>query len=542
MCGITFLVSNEEIKEDMEKKIAELHNLIMYRGPDGTESFIYNKNFYFLFSRLIINGNNTEANQPMFYDNKILMCNGEIYNYKKLAEKYKIELVTGSDCEIIIKLLSYMTFENLLNELEGVFAIVIYDINEDIIYIARDPIGIRPLFYGSSTDNFMFSSEAKTLYNEYIDEYTIRQFPAGSYGILKNNIIYNMEISRYFNLFDKKYNRMLKELSYKGTMNILEKNIKHAVKVRCLVTDMPVGALLSGGIDSSIIALLAKKYLPDLKTFSIGMSSGTDLVPAKIASEAINTNHTEIIFTFEEAIEELENLIRILETHDITTIRASLPMYLLCKYIKNNTDIKVVLSGEGPDEELAGYFYNHLAPSSEDIFEDAIRRVSELPEYDVLRSDRASASNSLEIRVPFLCKHVVRTALNSNPDFRNPKLNDNIEKKILRDIFRNYEVFDKEKWEKVINRPKEAFSDGVGHEWKQKLREYINSKVTDEEFLEKKDLYKTPNKEAYFYRKIYNKYYNTLLVRKYWLPTWGDHGGDPSATVLSVYSDRMKKE
>lgn len=560
MCGIFFYYGNKIILTNEELVTAFM--LIKNRGPDETIN-LHNieGQINFGFHRLRINGLDSASGQPMKMKNVVLICNGEIYNYKELAERHKITLTTHSDCEIIIHLYKRIGFINMLNELEGVFAMVLYDTLDKNFYVARDPVGIRPLFYAKLLDSneYIFASEAKCLFTSFVDTATIKQFNASSY-LRINTKVKNDElfINKYINLFEE-VNPLY---TYDTTMNKLKKLVNRAVDVRCNISDRPVGALLSGGIDSSIVAMIAKTKIKDLKTFSIGLAGGSDLIPAKIASEAIGSNHTEVIFTIEEGLAALYEVIRILETPDITTIRASLPMYLLSKYIKENTDIVVVLSGEGPDEVFAGYLYNHSAPSSYKLQLDAEMRIKQLPYYDVLRADRTTAANSLEVRVPFLCKNIVKHAMTTNPDYRNPnfKLNMNgdvgIEKKLLRNCFSNLTEFIPEasdeqcdKWKYIINRPKEAFSDGVGYEWKLALKELAEREISDDEFAKRTELYTimTPeNKEAFLYRKIYESFYNrpfnSPLVDHYWLPSWSDHGGDPSATVLKIHSSKHLTE
>ena len=564
MCGIFFYYGNYYLTSE---ELFKAFMLIKYRGPDETKEVHnigdkYGKINYG-FHRLSINGLDKESGQPMNFADCSLMCNGEIYNFKELAVEYGIELKTHSDCEIIIHLYKKIGFINMLNKLEGVFSIVLYDFIKERTYIARDPVGIRPLFYGKvlNKDEYIFASEAKCLFTSFMDTTTIKQFPASSYLIFntKDMVHSPFRFKLYCDLYINTQNSaIIPKLSYGQTINELRRLVNRAVDIRCNITDRPVGALLSGGIDSSIISMIAKTKIPSLRTFSIGLATGTDLLPAKLAAEAIGSNHTEVIFTVEEALASIEEVIRILETPDITTIRASTPMYLLSKYIKENTDIVVVLSGEGPDEVFAGYLYNHSAPSSMELQKDAEKRIKELPFYDVLRADRSTAAHSLEVRVPFLCKNIVNLSMHTDPEYRDPKskYNKGIEKKMMRIGFSDIKEYlpksneeQCNKWKYIINRPKEAFSDGVGYEWKQSLKNLAESLISDEEYAKRNELYSimTPeNKEAFLYRKIYEKYYsrpyNCPLVKQFWLPTWGDHGGDPSATVLNIHSSKHGRE
>ena len=551
MCGIFFYYGIKYIKS---KILLDSFYKISYRGPDDTVE-LYNiiNNINFGFHRLSINGLDKESGQPLINNNIYCICNGEIYNYAKLAKEFNITLKTNSDCEIIIHLYNILGFHAVVKRLEGVFSLVLYDADLNNTFIARDPVGIRPLFFGTiknSSNEYIFASEAKCLYNELINLNSIIQCKPGAYYCINSAGDLSAPI-KYINLYNKNY-----RLSYTDFQYELKKRIEHSIDVRSNISDRPVGALLSGGIDSSIVAMVSLSKLKKLRTFSIGLEGGGDLIPARMAAEAIGSFHTEVIFTIEEGLAAIDEIIRILETPDITTIRASLPMYLLSKYIKNNTDITVVLSGEGPDEVLGGYLYNHNAPNSFEFQNDAIMRIKELPYYDVLRSDRSTASNSLEVRVPLLCKNIVKLAMGTNPDYRNPnsEYNKNIEKYVLRTAFSDLKEYipdateeQVKKWNVIINRPKEAFSDGVGYDWKLSLKNLADKFVSDDDFLNRLNIYPvmTPeNKEAFMYRVIYEKYYSRPsgipLVYKYWLPTWSKHGGDPSATVLDIHSKRTK--
>lgn len=551
MCGIFFYYGIKYIKS---KILLDSFYKISYRGPDDTVE-LYNiiNNINFGFHRLSINGLDKESGQPLINNNIYCICNGEIYNYAILAKEFNITLKTNSDCEIIIHLYNILGFHAMVKRLEGVFSLVLYDAELNNTFIARDPVGIRPLFFGTiknSSNEYIFASEAKCLYNELINLNSIIQCKPGAYYCINSAGDLSAPI-KYINLYNKNY-----RLSYTDFQYELKKRIEHSIDVRSNISDRPVGALLSGGIDSSIVAMVSLSKLKKLRTFSIGLEGGGDLIPARMAAEAIGSFHTEVIFTIEEGLAAIDEIIRILETPDITTIRASLPMYLLSKYIKNNTDITVVLSGEGPDEVLGGYLYNHNAPNSFEFQNDAIMRIKELPYYDVLRSDRSTASNSLEVRVPLLCKNIVKLAMGTNPDYRNPnsEYNKNIEKYVLRTAFSDLKEYipdateeQVKKWNVIINRPKEAFSDGVGYDWKLSLKNLADKFVSDDDFLNRLNIYPvmTPeNKEAFMYRVIYEKYYSRPsgipLVYKYWLPTWSKHGGDPSATVLDIHSKRTK--
>ena len=531
MCGILGHISTTPITPTELERLKLGFSYIENRGPDE-EATCAPDNLFLGFHRLSINGQDMADGQPLLYDDCIIICNGEIYNSAELVKKYNLNVYTKSDCECIPALYRKFGFKIAMQLLEGVFALALYDVRNSVLFLARDPVGIRPLFINVAEFSVTFASEAKAILDG-----TVSQFCPGTYSIIsthKSEI--NMINMRYIDLF----NDIAFDHTYEQACSRINELLTHAVATRCANSDRPVGAFLSGGIDSSIIAMLAKKCLPDLRTFSIGLQDSKDLVYARIASEAINSIHTEVVYTIEEGLAVIPELCRILETSDITTIRASIPMYLLSKYIKENTDIIVLLSGEGADEVFSGYLYNHFAPSSFDLRMDAEIRIVQLPWYDVLRADRTTAANGLEIRVPFLCKNVVRYAFSINSDFHNPRIN-KIEKKILRDIY-DIIIDNNErncKWQTIISRPKEAFSDGVGYSWKKSISDLAEGIITDEELANQKWCCPEPKtKEALLYRKYYESYYpGTHYVPMYWMPSWADHGNDPSATVLSIHKE-----
>ena len=531
MCGILGHLSNAPLTEDKLAQLRCQFALLTNRGPDD-ESSCFTDNLFFGFHRLNINGQDMDDGQPFMLEDCITMCNGEIYNHAVLAEQHNLTITTKSDCECIPLLYARYGFKTMVQMLEGVFAIALFDKKTKRLYLARDPVGIRPLFYCIDESGITFASEAKALIGAQISQLSqISQHCPGSYSVIDGLKIMTL---KYIDLF----NDPRVEDNYEMATAKISGLLTHAVQTRCANSDRPVGAFLSGGIDSSIVAMIAKKYLPNLRTFSIGLRDSKDLTYARIAAEAIQSYHTEVYYTVEEGIAIIPEICRILETSDITTIRASIPMYLLSKYIKNNTDIVVLLSGEGADEVFSGYLYNHMAPSSFDLRLDAEIRVAQLPWYDVLRADRTTASNGLEIRVPFLCKNLIRYAFSINPDFHNPRIN-KIEKKILRDAFHNYA---NENWQVIISRPKEAFSDGVGYSWKKGITDWAESNVSDEMMRDNGWCCPNPKtKEAYLYRSWYESYYpETYLVPHYWMPSWADHGDDPSATVLNIHKEMIE--
>lgn len=523
-------------------ELLDAFKLISHRGPDHTVNpFEITRGLWFGFHRLAINGLDSSSNQPLeLGDSLYLICNGEIYNHQELADKYHFqkELVSHSDCEAILHMYQKFGIEHTLRELEGVYAFVLADLKTKTIYIARDPIGIRPLFIGQCQDGgeIIVASEAKSIYRFDSFRDSIKQFPAGSFMELGSGLA-NVKTFKYYDTTQKLGNYL------SDPYDTVRALVTHAVKVRALVSDRPVGVFLSGGVDSSLAAAIAKRFIPDLRSFAIGLEGSPDLAAARIAAEAIGTDHTEVTFTVEEGIKELDRLIYHLETPDTTTIRASLPMYLLSKYIKENTDITIVLSGEGPDEVFSGYLYNHNAPSLEELHDEAHFRTRNLCYYDVKRCDRSTSAWSLEVRTPFLCKYLVNYVLNLDPSLRDPKTNKNIEKYLLRAAFAETKILP----DSILWRPKEAFSDGVGYNWVSGVKAHAEQVVTNELWAARRTLYPvmTPTtREQFLYRQIYEKYYGKkngeTLIPEIWLPKWSDHGGDPSATVLAVHQSKVQ--
>lgn len=529
MCGILAYYG-----EKSEDRLNSAFKTISHRGPDETKppeivGSIDDKNVIFGFHRLRINGLSALSGQPMRLGTSVLICNGEIYNYQKLADENGFKLETGSDCEIILHMYQKYGIFKTVQQLEGVFALSLYDYSLQQLFVARDPIGVRPCYIaneGPEQNEWAFASEEKALLT--FDRDTIRAVEGGTILTLPSG-----EIKRYIN-FEEIVPCSRPEDPYAE----LARLITHAVTVRTAMTERPVGVFLSGGVDSSIVAMLAKQVDPRIKSYSISLegSNSTDLVHARAVAEALELDHTEVFFTVEEALSTLRDLIFCLGTCDVTTIRASMPMYLLSKYLKRHTDRTIMLSGEGPDEFCSGYLYNHNAPTPEDLHREAVWRTVELPKFDVKRADHSTAAWSLEVRVPYLCKHVVSYVLGLDPKLRDPKYNNGIEKYLLRKAFQGSVLPDHILW-----RPKEAFSDGVGYNWVNSIQKHAELTVDPEQWMQRQKIYPqmTPlTKEAFMYRTIYEEFYHRTadpLVPYFWLPKWSDHGGDPSARVLNIH-------
>ena len=423
---------------------------------------------------------------------------------------------------------------------EFAFCIICLDSsNNYTAYICRDRIGVRPLFYGTNDcdSNIGICSEAKGLINIFDH---INVFKPGTYNIFNSRSEFNLKKCKYYH-YKYQLSNQVTEHRYK----YIQEHLTNAVKER-LISDRPICALLSGGLDSSLVCSIASQILKEngkkLYTFSIGLPGGTDADYAKKVSEFIGSEHTVVEISNLQALAALKDVIWATETFDITTIRASTGQYLISKYISENTDFKVVLSGDGSDEVASGYIYNYLAPNLEDLHNEAIKRVEEIHLYDGLRADRATSIHGLELRVPFLESNFVDMYLSIDPKYRIPT-KDRMEKYLLRKSFEGYLP------EEVLWRKKEAFSDGISSEedsWHSIIDSFVNKLVSDDEFEQNHQKYThcTPKtKEAYFYRKIFDelfgdKYCN--LIPEFWMPNWSD-ASDPSARELTnLYSNNFE--
>ena len=542
MCGIWALLSN--LKEDF-KNYQESFDSIKYRGPDTTCIKIINNNIYG-FHRLAIHDLSVLGNQPfIWYDEDktiVLIVNGEIYNYKELIEKYDLKLISNSDCEVIYHL--YKKFNDInivINLLHGEFAFIlsIIENNNSIHYICRDPIGVRPLFYGYDNDKFIFSSLLSGITTSKNNLEHIDVFPPGNLLVLKFDIesLINYEFIKYYSYnYPIKYNLENSNLYQEITSRLIQ-----AVNTR-LDSEREIGALLSGGLDSSLICGIVSKILKvdNLRTFSIGMKKGTDLDYADKVAKHLNTNHTEIFFTPEEGLNAIDSVLETTETWDITTIRASVGQYLLGNYISKNTDIKVILNGDGADEVEMGYLYFYLAPNPEEAQKETIKLVEEIHRYDGLRVDRCISSHGLEARIPFLDTDFVDYYMSIDPELKIPT-SKRMEKQLIRDAF--YTLYPDILPNDVLYRKKEAFSDGISSKeksWFEIIGEWIDTKISNEEY-ENRDLELYENcksKESYYYKKYFNNRFgekNTHVIPRYWLPNWIETNGEPSARVLQVY-------
>lgn len=527
MCSIMCYAGKDVTREELEAYLKKTQK----RGPDALQ--VVETDFGYLgFARLAIMGLTPDGMQPFERDGNWVVCNGEIYGFrtvKKELEARGYSFKSGSDCEVLLPLYEEYGTE-MFAHLDAEYACVLYDAKTGRLLAARDPIGIRPLFYGYSQGNHIaFASEAKSLIG-WVDE--VRPFPPGCYYCDGEFVQYE-DIAAVRGYVHSDLDTI--------TKNIHDKLVE-GVRKR-LDADAPLGFLLSGGLDSSLVCAIAANLLKrPIRTFAIGMDiDAIDLKYAKEVADFIGANHTEVIMTRDQVLEYLETVIEALATYDITTIRASMGMYLVCKAIHENTDLKVLLTGEISDE-LFGYKYTDFAPGAEAFQEEAAKRLRELYCYDVLRADRCLAANSLEARVPFGDLDFVRYVMSIDPA---KKLNTYGKGKyLLRKAFEKDGILP----ENILWREKAAFSDAVGHSMVDDLKEYANGYYTDEEFetLRKKYDFAQPfTKESLLYREIFEKYYpgQAKMVPDFWMPNkeWeGCNVDDPSARVLANYGDSGK--
>lgn len=589
----------EGLKEELRSQVLEMSKKIRHRGPDW--SGVYTGNNAILSHERLSIVDPLSGKQPLVSDDGkiILAANGEIYNHKTLRTEFngKYNFLTGSDCEVIIPLYKQYresdNFAEMIEKLSGIFAFALYDSEKDVYLISRDEIGVIPLYQGwDKSGRYYVASELKALEGEC---QTIEEFPNGSY-------LYSGDSSentpskpvrwykRDWENFDNVKNNP-KATDDKGEIinpSIIEKvrnGLESAVKAQ-LMSDVPYGVLLSGGLDSSIIAAITQKFSkkriesnstesawwPQLHSFAVGLEGSPDLIAAQKAADYIGTVHHEVHFTIQEALDALPDVIYHIETYDITTVRASTPMYLLARVIKS-MGIKMVLSGEGSDELFGGYLYFHKAPNAQEFHEELVRKMSKLHLYDCLRANKSLMAWGVEGRVPFLDKDFIDIAMNLNPsDKMNIKLPDpstlrqssvtagsgttkqRMEKWILRKAFEDMLP------ENICWRQKEQFSDGVGYNWIDTLKKMTEEKVSDAEFARREMRFpvNTPKtKEEYYYREIYSRLFPSDSAAKVvpheagvacstakaleWDAAWKNADEPSGRAIAGVHNDAYQK-
>lgn len=506
MCGIVCAFELKATNSQLRPQILEMSKAVRHRGPDW--SGIYDcENAIMAHERLAI-VDPTSGKQPLFNTDKslILAANGEIYNHNDLRKEFEgsYHFQTASDCEVLLALYEkYST--DFVDKLNGIFAFAIYDKTKDEYFIARDHMGIIPLYYGwDPNGTFYVASELKALEGICTK---IELFPPGHYWYSKDKQPTKWYASDWDDYEKVKDNQT--------DIAALHDALSDAVH-RQLMSDVPYGVLLSGGLDSSITSALAKKFAakrvesndtqaawwPQLHSFSVGLEGSPDLEAAKKVSEHIGTVHHEIKFTIQEGLDAIREVIYHLETYDVTTVRASTPMYLMARSIKS-LGIKMVLSGEGADELFGGYLYFHKAPSAKEFHEETVRKLSKLHQYDCLRANKSLAAWGIEGRVPFLDKEFIDVAMRINPTDKMIN-SERMEKWVLRKAFEKYLP------ESVAWRQKEQFSDGVGYSWIDTLKALVQEQITDEQMENAHFRFpvQTPqNKEEFYYRTIFESHF-----------------------------------
>ncbi|MGJ7094864.1 asparagine synthase B [Vibrio hannami] len=505
MCSIFGILDIKSDASALRPTALEMSKKLRHRGPDWSGVYASDKAIL-AHERLAIVGLNSGA-QPIYSPDKklILAVNGEIYNHKEIRERYadKYDFQTDSDCEVILAL--YRDYgADLLEELNGIFAFILYDEEKDQYLVGRDHIGIIPMYQGyDEHGNYYVASEMKALTPVCK---TISEFPPGSYYGSADS-----EPQRYYVRDWMEYNEVKGNTTSKEE---LTKALEDAVK-RQLMTDVPYGVLLSGGLDSSITSAVAKKFAamrvedddksaawwPQLHSFAVGLEGAPDLKASREVADKLGTVHHEMTYTIQEGLDAIRDVIYHIETYDVTTIRASTPMYLMARKIKA-MGIKMVLSGEGADEIFGGYLYFHKAPNDKEMHEELVRKLLALNMFDCARANKSLAAWGVEGRVPFLDKEFIDVAMRVNPKDKMCGTNGKMEKHILRECFEHYLP------ESIAWRQKEQFSDGVGYGWIDALRDTAEAKVTDQqmETASYRFPYNTPQtKEAYMYREIFEE-------------------------------------
>lgn len=507
MCGIVCAFDLKKSAQELRPQLLEMSKRIRHRGPDWSGIYCGDKAIL-AHERLAI-VDPQSGQQPLYSkDGKLVLAvNGEIYNHQSIRDRQAgtYEFLTKSDCEVILSLYREKGI-NFIEDLNGIFAFALYDIENDVYLIARDHEGIIPLYMGwDHNGTFYVASEMKAL-EGYCE--TIKSFPPGQYFYSKDG-----ELKTWYKRDWMEYDAVKDNTS---NIDELRSALENAVK-RQLMTDVPYGVLLSGGLDSSIVSAIAKKYAsqrvesgdkqgawwPQLHSFAVGLKGAPDLLAAKKVADHIGTVHHEINFTVQEGLDAVRDVIYHIETYDVTTVRASTPMYLLARVIKS-MGIKMVLSGEGADEIFGGYLYFHKAPNAEELHKETVRKLSKLHMYDCLRANKSLSAWGVEGRVPFLDKEFMDVAMRLNPKDKLSGTVGKIEKWILRKAFEDYLP------EEVAWRQKEQFSDGVGYSWIDTLKELTSQQVTDEQMshaAERFPINPPMTKEEYYYRTIFEEHF-----------------------------------
>ena len=514
MCGIVAILNVKEQTAELRQKALKMSQKIRHRGPDWSGIYC-GKSAILAHERLSI-VDPESGGQPLFSPDKkqVLAVNGEIYNHQEIRRRYtgQYDFQTGSDCEVILALYRDKGID-FLEDISGIFAFALYDEEKDVFLIARDPIGVIPLYIGYDSDGTVYvASELKALEGqcERYEPFLPGHYLFGKIEELKNGKI--GELKKYYSRDWMQYDAVKDN---PANITELHDSLEAAVR-RQLMSDVPYGVLLSGGLDSSVISAIAEQfsehriednsqtraYWPRLHSFAVGLKGAPDLAKAKMVADHIGTVHHEINYTLQEGLDALRDVIYFIETYDVTTVRASTPMYLLARVIKS-MGIKMVLSGEGADEVFGGYLYFHKAPDAKAFHEETVRKLSKLHYYDCLRANKSLSAWGVEGRVPFLDKEFLDVAMRINPEAKMCP-GSTIEKKIVREAFTDMLPAE------IVWRQKEQFSDGVGYSWIDTLKKITSEAVSDEQMAhaaERFPIHPPLNKEEYYYRSIFAEHF-----------------------------------
>jgi len=524
MCGIFAAIDTKKDKNFL----FPYYNKIQHRGPDSSIYQEINKRTHFGFHRLAINGLNQESNQPFYIDGVWLVANAEIFNYKELARDYAIQLQTESDCEVLIHLYKKLGLEKMLEVIVGEFAFVLFDEEKDISYACRDHLGIRGMYIGKDEQGATyFASEAKAL--SFCIEF--KQFPPRQIWNSKTNTFKQYYKFAFVEHSDQSEKTHLKQINALLTKAITSR----------MLSDRKIGCLLSGGLDSSLVSAIVARNSADpkdIETFSIGMEGSPDLIAAQKVADHIGSTHHSIVYKEEQFLQALKETVYITGSFDVTTIRASVGHQLVSNWIKENSEVKVIFTGETIDE-MGSYLYFQQAPNPQEFQEEAIRLLEDIHYFDMLRGDRSISSAGLEARVPFADREFVEYFMGIDPAQRMFDGTEKIEKYLLRKAFEHEDLLPKE----VLWRRKNGFSDSVSKKsrsWSTVIQDYVHTQISNKEYMEAKQRYThdTPlTKEAYWYRKVFEEYYGKFdaATPYQWLPRWCGNVTDPSARVLEMY-------
>ena len=540
MCGITVFFGDHTV--------SNLDTYFKRGSKRGPEQYTYecNHDVHMGFHRLAINGLNQESSQPLHYKHYVMVCNGEIYNYKELIERYQFTMHTQSDCEVIVRLYDLLK-EKCLEELDGEFAFVIHDLSDNHIFAARDPYGVRPLYINEVQNSFCLSSDLSPM--KFLPMIEVVQFPPGHYSTFRTHFWgYTQERIKYHTIGEPKLSPLQEPIHF--IVPAILKSMKNAsplwfvyaafyesVRKRVMNTERPVACLLSGGLDSSLVAAIAARICSQegkqLETYSIGLPGSEDLKFSSKVAEHIGSKHTQLVCTEDTFFDSIPNVIRDIESYDTTTVRASVGNWNIGKYIRENSEAKVVLNGDGADEVMGGYLYFHACPDEEQFDQECRRLLDTISRFDVLRSDKSISSHGLEPRTPYLDKVFVDAYMALPKSIRYHK--GHMEKYVIRSII---------EWmdptlipHEILYRKKEAFSDGVSSlekSWYQTIQEKIP--VSDSPTTYAFNVPTTD--EQRYYRDLFCKYHTDCdhLIPYFWMPRFVN-ASDASARTLSQYKD-----